>query len=211
MQFRGKEQYDGQKIEIQIRSKLQHAWATALETCQTFTNQALKSRIKKADAHWLKFFSWTSSAIASKERRPIVPGTTTDSVERRNHINSIINMKGVFQQFRAWNETIKHHDLHTEDKDAYAYLLELNTRVGMLSNTGYAKAEMRKAQAEYLAREEAVEGESNVVLVAAGSLANIKRAYPNYYLDTTEFMKAIRRICMNPNLPTVLPYSDDVV
>lgn len=38
-----KVQYNGLKIEIQIRSDIQHAWATAVETVGMFTQQALKS------------------------------------------------------------------------------------------------------------------------------------------------------------------------
>ena len=37
------EEHNGLKIEIQLRSKLQHAWATAVETVGTFIKQALKS------------------------------------------------------------------------------------------------------------------------------------------------------------------------
>jgi ppGpp synthetase/RelA/SpoT-type nucleotidyltranferase len=40
--------YNGQRIEIQIRSKLQHLWATAVETAQIFTGQALKSKVNSA-------------------------------------------------------------------------------------------------------------------------------------------------------------------
>jgi ppGpp synthetase/RelA/SpoT-type nucleotidyltranferase len=35
--------YEDMRVEIQIRSALQHAWATALETIDLFTRQALKS------------------------------------------------------------------------------------------------------------------------------------------------------------------------
>jgi hypothetical protein len=37
--------YDGLRIEIQLRSRQQHAWATAVETVSTFTGQALKSSV----------------------------------------------------------------------------------------------------------------------------------------------------------------------
>jgi ppGpp synthetase/RelA/SpoT-type nucleotidyltranferase len=35
--------WKGLKVEMQLRTNLQHAWATAVETVGTFTNQALKS------------------------------------------------------------------------------------------------------------------------------------------------------------------------
>src|SRR3989338_6000464 len=38
-----KEEYNGLLTEIQIRSKLQHLWATAIETVDFFTKQAIKS------------------------------------------------------------------------------------------------------------------------------------------------------------------------
>lgn len=43
--------YDGTKIEIQIRTQRQHAWATAVEAVGIFTKQALKSN--RGDDDWL--------------------------------------------------------------------------------------------------------------------------------------------------------------
>ena len=60
--------YDGLRLELQIRSRLQHIWATAVETMGTFLGQALKSR--QGDQKWLDFFAITSSAFAHIERRP---------------------------------------------------------------------------------------------------------------------------------------------
>jgi len=37
--------YDGLRIELQIRTKLQHIWATAVESMGTFLGQALKSEV----------------------------------------------------------------------------------------------------------------------------------------------------------------------
>ena len=39
---KGKKDYNGLKVEVQIRSKLQHLWATAVETVDFFTRQAIK-------------------------------------------------------------------------------------------------------------------------------------------------------------------------
>jgi len=54
--------YNGLRIEMQIRTKLQHIWATAVESMGTFLGQALKSRL--GDQKWLDFFAITSSAFA---------------------------------------------------------------------------------------------------------------------------------------------------
>jgi hypothetical protein len=38
-------EYDGMQIEVQLRSRLQHIWATAVETVGYFTKQPLKSNL----------------------------------------------------------------------------------------------------------------------------------------------------------------------
>lgn len=68
-----KDTYNGLKVEVQIRSLLQHAWATAVETVGTFTRQALKS--SQGEDDWLRFFSLVGSAFAMREATPLVPGT----------------------------------------------------------------------------------------------------------------------------------------
>jgi ppGpp synthetase/RelA/SpoT-type nucleotidyltranferase len=48
-----KKQYNDLKIEIQLRSRQQHAWATAVETVDTFTGQALKGG--RGTREWRRF------------------------------------------------------------------------------------------------------------------------------------------------------------
>ena len=67
-------QYDGLRLELQIRTKLQHIWATAVETMGTFLGQALKSR--QGDKAWIDFFAETSSAFALMENCNPLPRST---------------------------------------------------------------------------------------------------------------------------------------
>ena len=64
--------YNGLLLELQIRSKLQHIWATAVETVGTFIQYALKS--SEGPEEWLNFFSLVGSAFAHLEKSPPVPG-----------------------------------------------------------------------------------------------------------------------------------------
>lgn len=61
--------YDGLSLELQIRTRLQHAWATAVETIGSFLNQALKS--SEGPAEWLDYFKIVSSAFALTEKCPV--------------------------------------------------------------------------------------------------------------------------------------------
>ncbi len=58
--------YNKLRIEVQLRTKLQHAWATAVEAVGIFTKQALKSNI--GDKDWLRLFALMSSEIAFDEK-----------------------------------------------------------------------------------------------------------------------------------------------
>ena len=52
-------------IELQIRTKVQHSWATAVEIVDLFTNQSLKSNSGKTI--WKDFFKYTSHQFSLLE------------------------------------------------------------------------------------------------------------------------------------------------
>jgi len=64
-----KEEYKDLFVEIQLRSKIQHSWATAVEIIDTFTNQALKA--SHGEDKWLQFFKCASAEFSKLEKRPI--------------------------------------------------------------------------------------------------------------------------------------------
>ena len=69
--------YEGLLTEMQFRTKLQHIWATAVETMGVYLDEPLKSR--RGDQEWLYYFALVSSAFAHMENLPLVP--------RFNHLN----------------------------------------------------------------------------------------------------------------------------
>ena len=60
--------WNGLLIEMQIRTRIQHIWATAVEAVDTFLDNALKSG--KGDAEWHKFFVLMSDAMSRYEVLP---------------------------------------------------------------------------------------------------------------------------------------------
>jgi ppGpp synthetase/RelA/SpoT-type nucleotidyltranferase len=60
--YRSARGYNGLRIEIQIRTRLQHLWATAVESMGTFRREALKSR--QGDQQWIDFFRAVSNVFA---------------------------------------------------------------------------------------------------------------------------------------------------
>ena len=82
------EPYNGLFIEMQLRSRLQHAWATAVETVGTFLKQSLKSSM--GEDKWLRFFSLMGSAIARHEgASALVPNTPTTKTALTKELRKI--------------------------------------------------------------------------------------------------------------------------
>jgi len=190
-----KAEFNGQRIEVQIRSRLQHIWATAVETAQTFTGQGLKSRIKAAHKAWLRFFALMGDAIATREKKPGVPGTPHDGQERARELREIAEQEKIIECLTAWNDTIRQLELTPNARRARAFLLVLNPAKMFLEVTPFGKDQFTKAQESYQRAEKAYENDKQVqvVLVSVDSLDALRRAYPNYYADTTEFIKAVIR------------------
>lgn len=175
--------YNGLNIEVQIRSRLQHAWATAVETVGTFTQQALKS--SQGEGEWLRFFQLMSSEIAHVESCNVVPGTPIDRGELRSQIGRLTRELDVVNRLDAYGKALQ--ALESRPVGKY-YLLQLDVPERTL--TVYSYRELVHATDEYSAIERVTEGNpgQDVVLVSVNSLAALRRAYPNYFLDTSVFL-----------------------
>ncbi len=186
--------YNGQRIEIQIRSKLQHLWATAVETAQLFTGQALKSKVKNASDDWLRFFALTSSAFALREKCPTVPGTPATKSELIQELQAIINRSAIMQNLTDWNDVV--HMIEVPDRpNAYFYLLTIDVDKRTLTISSFRRDQAVAAQKAYDEAEKTTEKNANiqVVLVSVEDVAALRKAYPSYYVDTKGFIAAVQR------------------
>jgi len=182
--------YNGLRIEIQIRSRLQHAWATAVETASTFTGQALKSNVGTVD--WKRFFALMGSAIALRENQPGVPGITTDKDALIREIWTLSHELKVETVLERWGRAVHYVSQHTAD--AYAFLLQLDPQASTIRVTGFRRDQLGRASEQYLIaeKEAAQKPGSQAVLVSVKSVQSLKSAYPNYYLDSRHFLEAMR-------------------
>jgi len=184
--------WNGLRIEIQLRSRMQHAWATAVETVDTFTRQAIKTGGGKAE--WRRFFLLMGSAIAIIERRPVCPECPADVVSLRNEIKDYVQKLNVRAVLRGWSKAMTVIPSATT-KDAAVYLLYLDATEGSetIKVTGFSSHREAKASDAYLATEKMIKDKPNLqaVLVSAQSLQSLRSAFPNYFADTEVFIDAI--------------------
>jgi hypothetical protein len=185
--------YNGRLVEIQLRSRLQHAWATAVETVGTFLQQSLKS--SEGSDLWLRFFAVTSSAFALVEGTPPVIDTPVDQKMLRAEVTDLASQLQVRKKLSAFGQALKIAE-DTQMKTAQYFLLSLMPTQGHLAVYGYKKQELEQATAHYLEIEksQATSPGAQTVLVAVDSLSALKRAYPNYFLDTQVFLSSLAHV-----------------
>ena len=71
-----KTDYNGMQVEVQIRTQLQHLWATAVETVGLFTDNGLK--FNQGSQDWLQFFKYASALFAIEEMSALPEGISTN-------------------------------------------------------------------------------------------------------------------------------------
>ncbi len=187
-----KETYNGLKIEMQIRSPLQHAWATAVETVGTFIKQSLKSSMGEED--WLRFFMLMGTAIAFWERTPVIPNTPSDKKELISELHAYTDRLDVTTRLKAYGaalEMVKRPSV----ADAHYFLLNLVPADRKVIVYGFKANELDQATEKYLEIERNITTQlgAEAVLVSVESLESLRRAYPNYFLDTSVFINAVNR------------------
>ena len=183
-------------IEVQIRSKLQHLWATAIETVDFFTRQAIKSN--QGQKEWLDFFKLVSSAFAMLENCPLVPNIPTNEKELFLEIKRIEKELKVIKNLESWTRAINviHAKKFKQSKRADLFLLELDILNERLIITTYTKTQEERAINDYTKTEKANTGKNyyDVVLVGIDDARDLQKTYPNYFADTKEFIVILKEI-----------------
>lgn len=190
----GPDIYNGFFVEMQIRTRLQHTWATAVETVGTFLQQALKSSMGEKD--WLRFFSLMGSAFAIKERcNAMVPNTPDNPEYLYREIIDLESRLSIRSTLAMYQQAIQVAKDGTKKGEHY-YLLTLEPSQGKMTVKGFQRNLLAEASAQYLREEERVATQpgAEAVLVSVDSISSLERAYPNYFLDTTVFLQELDKL-----------------
>lgn len=185
--------YEGLSLELQLRTRLQHAWATAVETMGTFLGQALKSG--QGEKQWREFFEIASAALAMVEKCPPVPGF--ENLSQEQIVQTLAQAEKRLDVLHKLNSFAIAADRITQERGQGAYhLVILDSRARTVSIRPFAQARLDDANKAYAEVEAmAKNGETiEAVLVSAGPVDALRKAYPNYFLDTQAFVKQITKL-----------------
>ncbi|MCA8426389.1 RelA/SpoT domain-containing protein [Burkholderia seminalis] len=183
-----KETYNNHSIEIQIRTKRQHAWATAVETVGSLTNQKLKA--DQGDQAWLEYFSLISAAFAHREG---VPGDEDFEVIR-DRLKAFEVELHVVERLTAFQAMMKEVIADPDRRKSAYFLMKLDLANKEVLVVSYSQDKFSEAASDYKKIEEENKAGVDAVLVMADSVHALKIAYPNYFGDTTLFIAELKEI-----------------
>jgi hypothetical protein len=200
-------------IEVQLRTGLQHDWATALEIVDLFTGQALKSN--QGDPDWKRFFIGVSEQFAIMENIHLFKfGEVSKHLEYLKKVKeSKKTLKSctdtqkvgkkleVEKRFEAFAHSLKIIEGRLEQNSVDGYvLIEVDTIKKTVTATFFKLDDSKIAGQSYIDSEKKAADQSGLVvaLVSTTALGGIKEAYPNYFADSTEFLRHYKLIAEAP-------------
>ena len=184
-------QYKGLLLELQLRTKLQHTWATAVETMGTFKGKSFKSH--EGDKDWIEFFALVGSAFAHVEGTALIPQCATmNALETYEAVAAAESKLRVLEQIRGLS--VAANAIHTQGIGGYYNLIVLDSSKKTVQIRSYSKAQLQVATSQYAELEAMNLKDIDLVLVSAGRLKSLKTAYPNYFLDVRDFIEKVEVI-----------------
>ncbi|MHC9060972.1 RelA/SpoT domain-containing protein [Pantoea sp. y20] len=189
------------KIEVQLRTQLQHAWATSLEIIDTLENIKLKT---SSDGHesWRRFFYISGCLVAHAEKACLLPNEQVLKFreELRTLEKELSALKKLGSYAFSLSVTSDNEIKSKIPKNLKGHYLVTMRRIKDDLDDGQVKfsvsvAAYRLNQAdealEALKRDDANPEVPIAVLLATDSVKSLKKAYPNYLGSTNEFRKFI--------------------
>lgn len=205
----GRSDFDGRRIELQIRTRLQHAWSTAVEAVGLYRNENMKGG--EGSPEWLRLFKCVSDEIAFAE------GCETDRlapsrparISEIRHLNKQLAAEDLLENLKNATQYV---ETHLHPGHASLYLLKYDHSDHTVSVQSYY--DPLTGAASFDEAERAIEEgliDTNVVLVEADKITSLADAYPNYFGDVTLFISTLRKMCRDVDAPTFLLKKQQVV
>ena len=186
---------ENKKIELQLRTRLQHIWATTVEIYDIIN----KSNIKTGTHNKLE----TKEGLFFKNCSLVFEGIESNDVEKiKININKIFRDKDLVEIYNRLKgiKNIKNIQLpKTLGRDeVFILITDLNKgkttffttdpiekndkQDTFLINASYRRLEEKNTKGEYI-----------LLLLTLGDIKKLKNVYPNYFLNTNKFISILKK------------------
>ncbi len=197
-------------VELQVRTKVQHSWATAVEIVDLFTKQSIKSNT--GDKDWSDLFKYTSELFSIFEENPYLHTSEMKNIYdyfllsyRKNKteyieycaykVFSLCSKLDVLKKFEIFTQSLNITTEHIRKIPENGYIL---ITIDMVEETSFNinseffhKDDFQNAKLKYIQTEKSILNHNHDVtaLVSTNAIGGIKEAYPNYFADSTKFLE----------------------
>lgn len=179
-----KKPWDGLLVEIQYRTRAQHAWATAVEISDLLDGERTKFEVDISERG--KFFAIASEIIARRHENMANAFVDIETSELQHELQRLEKKLGILRrlellkQFEDEDSLQKHNVLNIYRRENGSLELEV---------LPFGSAAPAIAKASEL---EATESSLNAVYVRSDNPKQLRSAYRNYFYDPVDFVKIIQ-------------------
>lgn len=174
--------YEKLDVEVQVRSRLQHDWATAVEIYDMITDANLK--FDNGSQNQKRYFQ-LASALMSHD---VVDETS--AVEELRALDRELHVLPVLRE--AMDSMYVIYDKDGDISRSDSCLITVDVGVQQINLKVFSSDEENAAADEYTELESGEQEGLVYLLARAGSLEDLRRAYPNYYSDISEFVNWLK-------------------
>lgn len=183
------DKWSGLLVEIQFRTRAQHAWATAVEIADLLTRS--RGKFAEADDDYQQFFRVCSEIIArtNENSTSCYPDMTNGEVSAAfGDANKKTNLLEILRRTNQVSPDLSEKFFKKKLNTILIYPFEGGTmlRVVTVDDT-------RKAIERYEELEKEMEGKADVVLVRAEDANSLMKVFQNYFTDARDFVRYIGR------------------
>lgn len=187
-------------VEIQLRTELEHIWATAVETYGELQNTLFKTGEGEPD--WKEFFTLLSAYFSLKEN--CLPTGEYLSLSRNKILSKLKKSIKKLNVIEILNASTNSMDVainkfnNTGRKGKYA-ILELDLKNKLTKVEIFNKKDEGRAIKIYTERELAIKDRAlqNIVFVNVEDIDKLDKSYPNYFLNTKRLLEVLSKIVLN--------------
>lgn len=205
-------------VEVQLRTPIQHSWATAVEIVDLFTKQSLKTN--QGSPEWASLFYMLGRHFTVMDR---IKGF----VDFQPKAQYAFYQKELKRMYKAENMRDKESEVYQEFRKTYRCLTKLNVielfdgfanslniidrefeianydgyvlitcNVEKATTSAKIFADANTAEKAYIDEEVKYSSDESVVvaMVSTPNLTELREAYPNYFADSSVFLSSVSRI-----------------
>jgi ppGpp synthetase/RelA/SpoT-type nucleotidyltranferase len=185
--------YNDRRIELQIRTRLQHSWATAVEAVGLFEGEDMKAG--QGSPEWLRLFKLMSVEFLVAEG---CAENDDAGLDRRSEIIELNANLNAIQKLEDLRQAVKTTDSYVFDPNNKPDFFLI--RYDRAQNSVSARAlygpidAMRSYDSAENVDPSATNSGFNTVLVEVDEIENLKAAYPNYFGDVDLFKNKLQEV-----------------